>query len=91
VKRRKIPMKMQIKIDIKNDDGTVGAEETVIEVDVPNFEAFTGPANFGVTFDEYEREVLKARNEAIASATEKYLSAMAKKKHHHGQISEKEK
>ena len=74
-------MKMQIKIDIRNDDGTSGAEATVIEVDVPDFEAFTGPERFGVVFDEYERKVLKARNEAIASATEKYLSEMAKKKH----------
>jgi hypothetical protein len=80
-KRRKRAMKMQITVDIKNDDGTLGAEATVIEVDVPDFEAFTGPERFGAVFDEYERKVLKARNEAIASATEKYLREMAKKKH----------
>jgi hypothetical protein len=39
-------MKMQITIDIKNDDGTIGAEATVIEIDVPDFEAFTGPERF---------------------------------------------
>jgi len=70
---------MQITIYIKNDDGTIGAEATVIEVDVPDFEAFTGPERFWVVFDEYERKVLKSRNEAIDSATEKYLSEMAKK------------
>ena len=90
-KRRKIPMKMQITIDIKNDDGTVGAEATVIEVEVPDFEAFTGPEKFGEVFDAYERKVLKARNEAVAAATEKYLSELAKKKHSQREISEKEK
>jgi len=73
-------MKMQITIDIKNDDGTIGAEATVIEVEVPDFEAFTGPEKFGEVFDAYERKVLEARNEALAVATEKYLSELAKKK-----------
>jgi hypothetical protein len=72
-------MKLQITIDIKKDDGSEGAESTIIEVNVPDFEAFTGPDKFGEVFDEYERTVLKARNEAIATATEKYLSEMAKK------------
>jgi len=72
-------MKLQITIDIKKDDGSEGAESTVIEVNVPDFEAFTGPDTFGEVFDEYERTVLKARNEAIATASEKYLSEMAKK------------
>lgn len=74
-------MKLQITVDIKNDDGALGAKSTIIEVNIPDFEAFTGPDKFGEVFDEYERTVLKARNEAIAAATEKYLSEMAKKKH----------
>jgi hypothetical protein len=73
-------MKLKIMVDIENTDGTLAAESTTIEVDVPEFEAFTGPDKFGEVFDEYERKVLKARNEAIATATEKYLSEMAKKK-----------
>lgn len=72
-------MKIKITVDIENTDETLAAESTTIEVDVPDFEAFTGPDKFGVVFDEYERKVIKARNEAIASATEKYLSEMAKK------------
>ena len=84
-------MKLQIAVNIKNDDGSEGAESTVIEVNVPDFEAFTGPDQFGVVFDEYERAVLKARNEAIASATEKYLSEMAKKKHSQREMNEAEK
>ena len=76
-------MKMQITIDIKNDDGTVGAEATVIEVEVPDFEAFTGPDTFGKVFDQYERKVLEARNDVVEAATEKYLGAMAKKKPSH--------
>ena len=66
-------------VHIKNDDGTFGADSTAIEVDVPNYEAFTGPENFGEVFDQYERKVLEARNEVVEAATEKYLGEMAKK------------
>ena len=72
-------MKMQITVNIKNEDNSEVAETTIIEVDVPGFEAFTGPDKFGEVFDEYERKVLKARNEAIKVATEKYLSELAQK------------
>ena len=72
-------MKVEITVNIKNTDGTSAAEATTIEVDVPDFEEFTGPDKFGAVFDQYERKVLKARNEAIEAATEKYLSEMAKK------------
>jgi len=78
--RRNIPMKLQITVDIKNDDGSEVAETTTIEVDVPDFEAFTGTDKFGEGFDQYQRKVLKARNEAIEATTEKYLSELAKKK-----------
>jgi hypothetical protein len=74
-------MKVEITVNIKNTDGTSAAEATTIEVDVPDFEAFTGPEKFGAVFDQYERKVLKARNEAVEAATEKYLSELAKKKH----------
>ncbi len=74
-------MKIKITVDIENTEGALAAESTTIEVDVPDFEAFTGPDKFGVVFDEYERKVLKSRNEAIVTATEKYLSEMAKKNH----------
>ena len=73
-------MKMRITVNIENEDNSEVTEPTTIEVDVPDFEAFTGPDKFGEVFDEYERKVLKARNEAIEAATEKYLSAVAKKK-----------
>ena len=73
-------MKMRIVVNIKNEDDSEVAEPTTIEVEVPDFEAFTGPDTFGEVFDQYERKVLKARNEAIEAATEKYLSELAKKK-----------
>lgn len=73
-------MKMQITVNIKNEDDSEVAEPTTIEVEVPDFEAFTGPDKFGEVFDQYERKVLKARNEAIEAATEKYLSELAQKK-----------
>jgi len=72
-------MKIQMIVNIKNDDGTFGAESTAIEVDVPNYEAFTGPEQFGEVFDQYERKVLEARNAVVESATENYLSEMEKK------------
>jgi hypothetical protein len=72
-------MKIQMIVHIKNDDGTFGAESTAIEVDVPNYEAFTGPENFGEVFDQYERKVLEARNEVMEAASEKYLGGMIKK------------
>jgi len=72
-------MKIQMIVHIKNDDGTFGAESTAIEVEVPNYEAFTGPENFGEIFDQYERKVLEARNEVVEAASEKYLGEMVKK------------
>src|SRR5437764_1006859 len=73
-------MKIQMIVHMKNDDGTLGAESTTIEVDVPNYEAFTGPEQFGEVFDQYERKVLEARKEVTEAATEKYLGALSKKK-----------
>jgi len=84
-------MKIQMIVHIKNDDGTSGADSTAIEVDVPNYEAFTGPGSFGKVFDQYERKVLEARNDVVKSVTEKYLDGMAQKKHSQKQRHEAEK
>jgi hypothetical protein len=73
-------MKVEITVNIKKADGTFAAESTTMEVDVPDFEEFTGPDEFGKIFNKYERNVLKARNEVVAAATEKYLNELAKKK-----------
>lgn len=73
-------MKVQIIVNITHEDHSEATESTAIEVNVPEFEAFTGPENFGEVFDQYERNVLKARNEVVAAASEKYLSELAKKK-----------
>ena len=73
-------MKMQIIVNITHEDHSHAVESTAIEVNVPEFEAFTGPENFAEVFDHYERTVLKARNEVVAAATENYLSELAKKK-----------
>jgi hypothetical protein len=88
---RKKKMKVKITVEMENTDGTSAVERTTIDVDVPDFEEFTGPDRFGAVFDKYERKVLKARNEVIEAATEKYLSEMAKKKHSQSQGREKEK
>ena len=70
---------MQITIAIKSKEDSEIADPTVVEVDIPDFEAFTGPDKFGEIFDQYEREVLKARNAAMEVATEHYLDELAKK------------
>lgn len=57
-------VEMQITIAIRRKDGSEIVTPTVVEVDIPDFEAFTGPDKFGEIFDQYEREVLKARNAA---------------------------
>jgi hypothetical protein len=73
-------MKVKITVQMENTDGTSAVEATTIDVDVPDFEEFTGPGTFGAVFDQYERKVLKARNKVVEAASEKYLSALAKKK-----------
>src|SRR5437660_12629802 len=78
-KRRDIKMKMRILVTIENEDESELTEPTTIEVNIPEFEAFTGPEVFGEVFDQYEREVLKARNGVVEEAIGKYLSAVAKK------------
>lgn len=72
-------MRVKITVQMENTDGTSAVEATTIDVDVPDFEEFTGPDKFGVVFNQYEQKVLKARNESIKAATEKYLSELAKK------------
>jgi hypothetical protein len=72
-------MKMRITVNIENDDNTEVVGLTAVELDIPDFEAFTGPDKFGQVFDQYERKVLEARNDVMKEATEKYLSELAKK------------
>lgn len=73
-------MKMRISVTIENEDGSAFADPTTVEVGVPEVEAFTSPQVFDQVFDQYERGVLEARNEVVEAATEKYLSAVGKKK-----------
>ena len=76
-------MKMRIRVTLHDEDEEPVTEATTMEVQVPDFEAFTGPDTFGKVFDQYERKVLEARNDVVEAATEKYLGAMAKKKPSH--------
>jgi len=72
-------MKMQITVTLKEEDGSELTDPTIVEVKVPAVEAFVGPEVFDDVFYEYEQSVLEARNVAIGGATQKYLSAVAKK------------
>jgi hypothetical protein len=75
-------MKMRIRVTLHEEDESEVTEATTMEVQVPDFEAFTGPDTFGEVFDQYERKVLEARNEVVEAATEKYLGRMVKKNSH---------
>jgi hypothetical protein len=78
-KRRAITMKMRIRVTLHNEDDSEATEATTMEVEVPDFEVFTGPDTFGEIFDQYEQKALEARNEVMGAVTEKYLGGMAKK------------
>ena len=72
-------MKMRIKVTMHDEDESEVTEATTLEVEVPNFEAFTGPDTFGEVFDQYEQTALEARNGVMEAVTEKYLGGLAKK------------
>jgi hypothetical protein len=72
-------MKMRLRATLHNEDESEVTEATTMEVEVPDFEAFTGPYTFGEVFDQYEQPALEARNEVMKAVTEKYLGEMAKK------------
>jgi hypothetical protein len=75
-------MKLRITADIIDDDGNVVVKPTSAGVDIPEFEQFINGTNFLDTFDQYERPVLKARNEVLSGITEQYLEELFKKKPH---------
>ena len=72
-------MKMRIRVTLHDEDESEVTEATTMEVEVPDFEAFTGPDTFGETFDQYEQTALEARNGVMEAVTEKYLNELAKK------------
>ena len=72
-------MKMRIRVTLHEEDELEVTEATSMEVEVPNFEAFTGPDTFGEVFDQYEQTALEARNGMMKAVTEKYLNELAKK------------
>jgi len=77
--RRAITMKMRIKVTLHDEDESEVTEATTLEVDVPDFEAFTGPDTFGETFHQYEQTALEARNGVMEAVTEKYVGGLVKK------------
>jgi len=72
-------MKMRIRVTLQDEDESEVTEATSMEVEVPNYEAFTGPDTFGEVFDQYEQTALEARNGVMKAVTEKYLNELAKK------------
>jgi len=70
---------MRIRVTLHEEDELEVTEATSMEVEVPNFEAFTGPDTFGEVFDQYEQTALDARNGMMKAVTEKYLNELAKK------------
>lgn len=72
-------MKMRLRVTLHNEDDAEATEATTMEIEVPDFEAFTGPDTFGEVFNQYEQKALEARNKVMEAVTEKYLGEMAKK------------
>jgi hypothetical protein len=72
-------MKMRIRVTLHDEDESEVTEATSMEVEVPNYEAFTGPDTFGEVFDQYEQTALEARNGVMKAVSEKYLNELAKK------------
>ena len=72
-------MKMRLRVTLHNEDESEVMEATTMEVEVPDFEAFTGSDTFGEVFDQYEQPALEARNGVMKVVTEKYLNELAKK------------
>ena len=73
-------MKMRLSVEIENEDGSAFADPTIVEISVPEAEAFTSPQVFDQVFYQYEQAVIEARNGVVEEATENYLSAVGKKK-----------
>jgi hypothetical protein len=84
-------MKMRIRVTLHDEDESEVTEATSMEVEVPNFEAFTGPDTFGEAFDQYEQTALEARNGVMKAVSEKYLNELAKKKRSQRQRNEEGK
>jgi hypothetical protein len=78
-RRRATTMKMRLRVTLHDEGESEVTEATTMEVEVPDFEAFTGSDTFGEVFDQYEQTALQARNRAMEAVTEKYLDALAKK------------
>jgi hypothetical protein len=74
-------MKMQITVAITNEDESALTEPTNVTVNIPEVEDYSGPGVFDDVFERYEQGVIEARNGVVEEATEKYLSAVSKKKH----------
>jgi hypothetical protein len=72
-------MKMRIRVTLHDENESEVTEATSMEVEVPNFEAFTGPDTFGEVFDQYEQTALEARNGVMKAVSEKYLNELGKK------------
>jgi hypothetical protein len=72
-------MKLKITVDIENANGEPAVQPTMIDIEIPDFEEFTGPETFGAVFDKCEQNALKIRNEAMSMAIENYLNELVKK------------
>lgn len=73
-------MKMHITVRITDEDESALTEPTTAVISIPKIEDYSSPEVFDQVFYQYEQAVLEARNGVVEEATEKYLSAVGKKK-----------
>src|SRR3954471_22897197 len=89
-KRRARTMKMQITVTITNEDESAVTKPTNATVSIPEIEEYSGLGVFDEVFERYEQGVAEARNGVVEEATEKYLSAVSKKKHSRSKMCKEE-
>ncbi len=66
-------MKVRFIAEIVDANGKVTRAPVTVETDVPDVTEFSSPTEFYRVFDQFERPVIKARNQIAAEITKDYL------------------
>ena len=73
-------MKLRITAEIADERGATVVKQIEKEAEVPELKDFGDSEQFYETFDQYERPVIRARNELLEELTKEYLEEAAAQK-----------
>lgn len=73
-------MKIRITAEMVDEKGETVVKRIEKEAEVPELEEFGEAEQFYETFDQYERPVIRARNELLEELTKEYLEEAADQK-----------